>query len=99
VVQQIITNAQTIKDKDGATKEELEKVIADLKTLANSPTDKNKLKLLEPDPDQEGPKVPPQIPPPPPSPTITPEEVEKFGEDYKELKPAQKAGRQKIVEN
>ncbi|CAJ0824772.1 6780_t:CDS:10 [Entrophospora sp. SA101] len=96
VVQQIITNAQTIKDKDGATKEELEKVIADLKTLANSPTDKenkdtnkklltdleNKLKLLEPDPDQEGPKVPPQIPTPPPSPTITPEEVEKFEENY-----------------
>jgi hypothetical protein len=38
-VRQIITNAQTIKDKDGATKEELEKAIADLKTLTNAPTD------------------------------------------------------------
>jgi geranylgeranyl pyrophosphate synthase len=36
-VQQIITNAQTIKDKAPATKEELEKALNDLKILANAP--------------------------------------------------------------
>jgi len=38
-VRQLIANAQTIKDKENATKGELESVINDLKTLANAPTD------------------------------------------------------------
>jgi len=38
-VRQLIANAQTIKDKEEATKEELETAINDLKTLANAPSD------------------------------------------------------------
>jgi len=38
-IHQLTTNAQTIKDKEEATKEELESAINDLKTLANAPTD------------------------------------------------------------
>ncbi|CAG8616215.1 10547_t:CDS:2, partial [Paraglomus brasilianum] len=38
-VRQLITNAQTVKDKEEATKEELESAINDLKTLANASSD------------------------------------------------------------
>jgi hypothetical protein len=38
-ISEIITNAKNIKDKSGATKAELEKVINDLKILANAPAD------------------------------------------------------------
>jgi len=38
-VRQLIANAQTIKDKEEATKEEVGGAINDLKTLANAPTD------------------------------------------------------------
>jgi len=38
-VRQLITNAQTVKDKEKATKEELESAINDLKTLANASSD------------------------------------------------------------
>jgi len=38
-VRQLIANAQTIKEKEEATKEEVEKALNDLKTLANAPAD------------------------------------------------------------
>ncbi|CAG8649271.1 39432_t:CDS:2 [Gigaspora margarita] len=105
-VRQIISQAQNIFNKDAATKEELEKVINDLKILANASQDKaeNKKLLIDletklskitpPDPEKEEPKDP-GIPTPPSSP-ISQEEVEKYGAEFANLKPTQQEGRKTI---
>ncbi|CAG8546377.1 4491_t:CDS:2 [Paraglomus occultum] len=97
-VREIITNAQNVLNKDSVTKEELKKVITDLKVIASTSSDNKLSKIIPPEPEKEGPKTP-ESPPPPPPPNPEPEEEEKFGEDYAELKATQQAGRRKIVEN
>ncbi|CAG8583779.1 7584_t:CDS:2 [Ambispora leptoticha] len=96
-VHQIITNAQNILDKNGVTKEELESVIKDLKTLANAVVDSteeikllngllNKLSALS--------TTPNEIPTPPASPNS--DELKNTADDNDKLKEKAEASQPQV---
>ncbi|CAG8555090.1 8406_t:CDS:2 [Ambispora gerdemannii] len=96
-VRQIITQAQNILNKDGATKEEIETAINDLRILINAPADKKLLPEPEKEEPQKGPEIPKEeevmkdtdVPLPVSDRPLTPQQEAVFVE--KELKEHQKA--------